>query len=61
MKIRITKSGIYGADGAIPVGAEFEMKDEPKAWAGKYEVIADDKGKTAVTNPAKGAKQAKAD
>lgn len=54
MKIKITKGGIYGADGAIPVGTELDVKEEPKGWKGRYEVISgggDSKAKTAVTNP----------
>ena len=53
MRIKITKGGLYGADGEIPVGTELDVAEEPKAWAGRYEVIAGAKGKKAVTNPAK--------
>lgn len=53
MKIKITKGGLYGAEGEIPVGTELTVKEEPKAWAGRYEVVSG--GKTAVTNPANGA------
>lgn len=43
-------SGIYGADGKqIPVGTELTLKEEPKAWAGRYRVLGDTKGKTAAT------------
>jgi len=43
-------SGIYGADGKqIPVGTELTLKEEPKAWAGRYRVVGDTKGKTAAT------------
>ncbi|MCZ0964309.1 hypothetical protein [Paracoccus benzoatiresistens] len=50
MKIRITAGGIYGADGEIPVGTELTVKEEPKAWAGRYEVLVEDtKGKEPVT------------
>lgn len=46
-------SGIFGADGSqIPVGAELTLKEEPKAWAGRYRVLSGGKGKVAVTNPA---------
>lgn len=52
MRIRITKPGIYG-NGPVEVGTELEVKEAPLGWAGKYEVIAETKGKTAVTNPKK--------
>lgn len=39
MRIKITKGGIYGADGEIPVGTELNLKSEPKGWDGRYEVI----------------------
>lgn len=57
MKIKVTKPGIYGAKGMIPVGTEFNVKEEPKGWDGRYEVISGGAsgGKTAVTNPAEGA------
>jgi hypothetical protein len=52
MKIRITKPGLYGSAGAIAVGTEFDVKEEPKGWAGRYDVVSSGgKGKTAVTNP----------
>lgn len=61
MKIKITAGGIYGADGAeIPIGTEFTVKEEPTAWAGRYEVTSGlTEGKTALINPAK--YEAKAD
>lgn len=55
MKIRITQPGLFGANGAIPVGAEFIIGGHPPpGWAGKYEVMADDPAPeaVAVTNPA---------
>ena len=43
MKIQITAGGIYDGEGKeIPVGAKFDVKDEPTAWAGRYTVISDD-------------------
>ncbi len=39
MRIRITKPGIYGAEGEIAVGTELDMKNEPKGWDGRYEVV----------------------
>lgn len=60
MKIRLKApaglpgTGIYGADGVeMPVGHEMEVKEEPKGWAGRYDVLSggDQVGKTAVTNP----------
>lgn len=52
-RIKITAGGIYGGDGKeVPIGTEVTVKEEPTAWAGRYEVISGDgKGKTAVTNP----------
>lgn len=50
MRIEITKGGIFGSNGEIPVGTELTVKDEPKAWAGRYRVIGKTDGKTAVTN-----------
>lgn len=61
MKIRLkapaglSSTGIYGADGKeMAVGTELTVKEEPKGWAGRYDVLSggDAKGKTAVTNPA---------
>lgn len=54
MRIEITKRGIYGDQGEIPVGTELTVKDEPKGWAGRYRVISggSPKAKAAVTNPA---------
>ena len=53
VKIKITKPGLYNGDGdEIPVGTELDLKAEPTAWAGRYEVIGGNKGgKTPVTNP----------
>ena len=41
VRIRITRSGIYGANGDIPVGSEFNVKesDIPANWAGRYDII----------------------
>jgi hypothetical protein len=53
MRIRITKPGIFGAQGEIPVGTEIEVKSEPTGWAGRYDVISGgEEGKTPVVNPA---------
>jgi hypothetical protein len=50
MRIQITAGGIYNSAGKeIPVGTELELKVEPKGWAGRYVVLGDTKGKTAVT------------
>jgi len=50
MRIQISAGGIYGLNGEeIPVGTEFDMKEEPKAWAGRYTVLSEPKGKTAIT------------
>lgn len=54
MRIKITRPGIYGSTGPVEVGTELTVKEEPKGWAGRYQVISGDgKGKTAVTNPEK--------
>ncbi|MDX0610770.1 hypothetical protein GOC90_25440 [Sinorhizobium medicae] len=45
MKIRITRGGIFGKDGEIAVGTELDVKEEPKGWAGRYEVISGGGGK----------------
>jgi hypothetical protein len=50
MRIKITKPGIYGADGEIPVGTELDVKSEPKGWDGRYEVIGKTEGKAEVNN-----------
>lgn len=59
MKIRITKGGIFGKDGEIAVGTEIDVKEEPKGWVGRYDVISkgDKEGKTAVVNPTKSTKK----
>ncbi len=62
MRIRIkapaglSTSGIYGADGKeIEVGTVIDVKEEPLALAGRYEVISGStEGKTPVLNPAPG-------
>lgn len=61
MKIRLkapeglTSTGIYGKDGKeMPVGYEMDVKEEPKGWKGRYDIISGgpSEGKTAVVNPA---------
>lgn len=56
MKIKITAGGIYGADGVeVPVGAQVDVTEEPKAWMGRYTVLSGgetDDGQVAITNPA---------
>lgn len=54
MRIKITKGGIFNAKGSeIAIGTELDVKAEPTAWAGRYEVISGGgKDKVAVTNPA---------
>lgn len=59
VRIKITAGGIYNAEGKeIEVGSELTLKDEPTAWAGRYETISggDTKAKKAVTNPQKAKK-----
>lgn len=42
MRYRITKGGIFGADGKeIAVGQEFTSETEPTGFAGRYEIIGD--------------------
>lgn len=54
MRIRITAPGIYDGNGVeVPVGEEFDVTAEPQGWDGRFVVVSDGKGKTAVTNPAK--------
>ena len=55
MKIRITAGGIYGAKGEIAIGTEFDVKEAPRGWDGRYEVVSREVPKEAVpvTNPAK--------
>ncbi len=55
VKIRIMRSGIYGADGQIPVGSTFTVDQDriPAEWKNKIEIVS----KTAddaepVVNPA---------
>lgn len=55
MKIRITGTGIYGKDGELAVGTELSVKNEPKGWEGRYEVLSGDTdGKEPVTNSGDG-------
>ncbi|MQU78400.1 hypothetical protein FB009_109172 [Sinorhizobium medicae] len=58
MKIRLKapagldSTGIYGKDGKeMPVGHEMDVADEPKGWAGRYDILSggDSRGKVAVT------------
>jgi len=46
MKIRLkapdglSSTGIYGQDGKeMPVGHEMTVKEEPKGWAGRYDIL----------------------
>ena len=49
MRIQITSGGIYDGNGVeIPVGTEFDVKEEPAGWVGRYTVLSDGKGKTRV-------------
>lgn len=64
MKIRLkapaglNSTGIYGKDGEeMEVGTVLNVKEEPKGWAGRYEVLDGEEakekgGKTAIVNPA---------
>lgn len=62
MRIKITKGGIFGANGEIPVGTELDVADWPETkedgsdngahpWAGRFETISGSrKGKVTVAN-----------
>lgn len=62
MKIRLKapvgldSTGIYGKDGKeMPVGTELDLDDEPKGWAGRYDIISgggDREGKEVLTGAA---------
>lgn len=63
MKIRLKapagldSTGIYGKDGKeMPVGTELDLDDEPKGWAGRYDILSggDRKGKEALTGAGTG-------
>ena len=50
MKVKITKEGLFGVDGPIPVGTVVDVSEEPTAWGDRYEVVSGPTaGKTAVT------------
>ena len=52
MRIKITKGGIFGAQGEIEIGTEIDLDQEPTGWVGRYEVISSGgQGKTLVANP----------
>lgn len=56
MKIEITEPGVYDAKGnEIEVGTQIDVKgDDVPAWlVNKGRIVAETKGKTPVTNPAK--------
>lgn len=62
MRIKITAGGIYDGEGKeIPIGTEVTVKAKPEGWAGRYEVLGEEGGKAAVTNPKKGSKKPEAD
>ena len=48
MKIKVTAHGIYGANGAIPVGTILIMEREPKHWGARYEVLTPEASAQAV-------------
>lgn len=56
MKIKITAGGIYDGQGVeVPIGSEFDVKNEPTGWAGRYTILSGsetDDEKVAITNPA---------
>lgn len=49
MRIRVKKSNsIYGKDGALPVGAELDVKAVPNGWSHFVEIVGDDPKPEAV-------------
>ncbi|KQV31136.1 hypothetical protein [Rhizobium sp. Root1204] len=59
MKIRLkapeglNSTGIYGKNGEeMPVGHEMEVAEEPKGWAGRYDILSGGpvEGSEAITN-----------
>lgn len=44
MRIKITAGGIFGATSELAIGTELTVKEEPKAWHGRYIVLSDDEG-----------------
>lgn len=53
VKIQIIKSGLYGADGAIPVGSTFTVDEDtiPAGWKGKYSITGKGDPETMIVNP----------
>ncbi len=52
-RVRIIGSGIYGANGEIPVRAEFDINgDLPAGWQGRAEIVSGGPkvGSAAITN-----------
>ena len=57
MKLEITKKGYHDQSGKpVPVGTVISVKgdDVPAGLVNKCRVVAETKGKTAITNPAQG-------
>jgi hypothetical protein len=49
-RIRITKGGLFGNTGELPIGEEFTLEGKPPAgWAGRYEIISQTGDKEPVT------------
>lgn len=51
-RIRITKGGLFGNTGELPIGKEFTLEGKPPAgWAGRYEMVSqtDDKEPVAAS------------
>lgn len=42
MRIKVTKGGLYGANGEIPVGTTATVKDIPESWKHFVTVLEDD-------------------
>jgi len=57
MRVKITKPGIFGANGEIPVGTIAMVASEPIGWAGRYEIVDGAEHaseKVEITNPVSG-------
>ncbi|MFG6566682.1 hypothetical protein [Sulfitobacter sp. 1A13679] len=49
-RIRITKGGLFGNTGELPIGEEFTLEGKPPAgWAGRYEMVSQTDDKEPVT------------
>lgn len=63
MKFKVNAKGLYGSNGAIPVGTVITVKEVPVSWKHFGTVVETDEieDKTALTNPDNGATKEAAD